>query len=83
MNEADATGGAFTLSLPANPNNNEIHFIKKVDTTVNVVTLSGNGHNIDGVASIALGSAQEALLVQYNGTAAAWRVWAANAAAIL
>ena len=51
---ADASGGGFTITLPAVADLIRID-VKKVDTSTNVITIDGNGaETIDGAASIAL-----------------------------
>jgi hypothetical protein len=65
----DASGGAFTVSLPVTPLPiGRVHNIKKVDSSVNAVTVAGNGNNIDGVASFTLQTQYEAVTVQWDGT---------------
>lgn len=64
---ADATGAAFSLTLPnAAANSGRKYTIKKVDATANVVTVLGT---IDGAGSITMNTQYAAYTVQSNGTA--------------
>ena len=68
--EGDATGAAFTISLPAAPATGEFHTFIKKDSTGNLVTISGNGKNINGAATYTGLSVQyNKISVQYDGTA--------------
>ena len=65
----DATGGAFTVSLPATPTPTGRQYqVKKIDSTVNAITIAGNGNTIDGVASFALMTQYETVTLQWDGT---------------
>lgn len=63
----NTTGGSFTVNLPASPTTGDCYCVKQV-AAANILTLSGNGKNIDGVASIAMGVQYLSYTVQYNGT---------------
>jgi hypothetical protein len=73
---ADATSGAFTLTLPtaAVSAPYAIFFIKKIDSSLaNIVTIDGNGsETIDGLVNITLANRGEATILQSDG--ANWRV---------
>lgn len=70
---ADATGGPFTVTLPANPPANTIVAVKKVDNTTNLVTIVGTSPaTIDGDPAVYLPSPQTAAQLVYDGTQ--WRV---------
>lgn len=69
---ADATSAGFAVALTASPVTGEVHNLKKIDATLNVVTLDGNGKTIDGVASIDLLLSGWSFAVVYDG--AAWRI---------
>lgn len=58
----DATAGSITMTLPATIPVGNVFNIKKIDSSVNTCTVSGNGHNIDGAATLVL-------LTQYMSTA--------------
>jgi len=64
------TSVARTVNLPASPSSGEQHTVK--DNTngalVNNITVSGNGNNIDGIASQAIITNGGALTVAFNGT---------------
>ena len=57
----DASGGAFTVTLPAAAaNETKRYFIKKIDATSNAVTIDANGsETIDGQAT-------QVITIQYN-----------------
>lgn len=68
--EGNATTAAFTISLPAAPANGEFHSFIKTDSTGNLVTISGNGKNINGAATYTgLNVQYNKISVQYDGTA--------------
>ena len=69
----DATSGAFAITLPAAPVSGEWYSIQKIDSSVNAVTIGGNGKNVMGAASQTLPAQWNSYTVQYNGTA--WFVW--------
>ena len=64
----DTTGGSFTVNLPASPTAGDIYIVKKSADAVNTLTLSGNGKNIDGAASVPIVAPYISYTVQYNGT---------------
>jgi hypothetical protein len=72
--DVDASAAAVTITLPAAAAlvTGEYHNVKKTDSTLNLVTIAGNGALIDGVASVALLLPQWSLGLQYDG--AAWRI---------
>lgn len=65
----DATSGAFTVTLTASPVNGEHYTIKKIDSSVNAITIGGNTKNIDGAANQTLPAQWNSVTVVYNGTA--------------
>lgn len=65
----DATAAPFTVTLPAAPVTGQMYNIKKIDSSSNAVTISGNGKNIDGAASVALAAQWQSWTLQYDGTA--------------
>ena len=42
----------FTINLPSPGSPGDRVVVKKVDNSVNAVTISGNGRNVDGAASV-------------------------------
>jgi hypothetical protein len=48
---ADATSAGFTVTLPVTPTAGQTYFVKKIDSTANVVTIVGSSGTIDGAAS--------------------------------
>ena len=67
--EADATLGAFTVTMPlANLAAGRIYKISKIDGTKNAVTVSGNGFNINSVSAITLTNIWDSIEIQSDGT---------------
>ena len=67
--EADATTGAFTVTLlPATSVIEKEYIIKKTDVSANAVTVDGNGTNIDGTSTASLATQWTAISVKSNGT---------------
>lgn len=65
----DATGGAFTVNLPAASGVVQSISIKKTDASINAVTIDGNGaETIDGAATRLLSTQYEAVTLWSNGT---------------
>lgn len=66
----DATGAAFTVTLPPADRFVGLEFtIKKVDASVNVVTIDGNAaETIDGAATVPLAAQWESRTVISNGS---------------
>ena len=69
---ADATSAPFTITLPAVPGSGEKHDVKKIDASANIVTVDGNGKNIDGTATISIKYQNTNVEMQYDS--AAWRI---------
>ena len=67
--QCDASGGSFTIGLPANPRVNEIVGVKLLDTTgANSVTVARSGYAIEGEAGdLTLAVAGEYAELQYAG----------------
>ena len=65
----DATTAGFTTSIISTPQLGQLLNFKKIDSSANVCTLSGNGKNIDGTATITATTQNQAYTLQYNGTA--------------
>lgn len=64
----NAASGAITETLPASPPTGFPMHIKKADTTTNTVTVSGNGHSIDGAATQILTQPYESIELQFDGS---------------
>jgi len=66
----DSSGGAFTITLPASPDDNKEYEI--IDSTGNCasfnVTVDGNGNNIIGGGSYVVSTDFEGLRLIFNGT---------------
>lgn len=69
----DASGGAFTITLPSTSGTNidtgKRYIVKKVDSSSNAVTIATtSSQTIDGVTTKSLSSQYQTLEVQNNGT---------------
>jgi hypothetical protein len=70
----DASGGAFTITLPASPLTGDvIGFIETANSAVNAITISGNGNNVRGTAgtlgaTAAYQIASGNLFLKFDGT---------------
>lgn len=69
--EADASGGPFTVNLPAAPATGDRVIINKIDGTGNVVTVNGNGANINGAGTFPI-TVQYASVTVIRGTTQWW-----------
>lgn len=79
---ADATAGAFTVTLPtaASAGAGRKYLFKKTDTSANAVTIDGNGsETIDGALTTALAVKDSILQIYCDGTN--WRVKASSSLA--
>lgn len=67
----DATGGAFTVTLPAAASSTNIQVtLKKTDVSANAVTIDGDGaETIDGAATQSLATQWKTKTLVCNGTA--------------
>jgi len=67
---ADASGGAFTITLPTAASSSGLKFtIKKIDSSANAVTVDGDGaETIDSAANYALTVQFESIDVVSDGT---------------
>jgi hypothetical protein len=65
-----ASGGAWTLTLPAAALHSGRHYaIKKTDSSTNAITIDGNGsETIDGALTVALSMQYEALTLVSDGS---------------
>lgn len=63
----DTSGGAFTVTLPASPENGRVYTIT-LETAGNTLTISGNGKNINGSSTIFTTVAGTTIQLFYNGT---------------
>jgi hypothetical protein len=64
----DATSGAVTIALPSAPKTGEWKALKKLDSSANTCTYSGNGKNIEGGATLVYSSQYQHAMAQYDGT---------------
>lgn len=73
MVPCDASGGAFTVTLPSTPAYDGAQaFIVKTDPTSNAITVSGNGNNINSLASCQLNSQWQAMHLTWVSTLSTW-----------
>lgn len=71
---ADATGGAFAVTLPAASSTDKVFMIKKIDSSGNAVTVTRAGSDtIEGATTVALSAQYSWIIVQSDGTSA-WKV---------
>lgn len=61
----DAQTGGFNLYLPYLPVEGDQLIFKKIDTTTNSITISGNGRTIDGQPQVQLTTPYQVLSVRY------------------
>jgi hypothetical protein len=68
---SDASGGARVVNLPAAATaKNHVYTIKKIDSSVNTVTIDGSGaETIDGATTVVLAAQWERVTIQSDGTA--------------
>lgn len=66
--QVNANTAAVTIYLPASPTGNRRRTITKTDASVNVVTVNGNGNNINGAASQPLAAQYDSITVEPTGT---------------
>lgn len=69
-------GAPFTVTLPANPVQGEIHEIKDGgrNSATHNITIGGNGRNIDGATPFVLNVNGASLRVVYEPTSGAWYI---------
>jgi hypothetical protein len=72
----NATSGAVTITLPSSPSAGEIVVVKKTDSSSNGCTISGNGHDIDGMSSESLPGQYNSYLMQWDSTSSTWAILA-------
>lgn len=66
----NSLAAAFTITLVANPPTGFEQTVKKTDASTNAVTVQGSGGvTVDGQASVSLAAQNDAVTVQYTGTA--------------
>lgn len=72
----DTSGGAKTINLPANPLRGDAYRIKDSsgNAGANNITVSGNGHNIDGGADATISTNYGSIMVVYSDTATKWLI---------
>lgn len=68
INRVDPTAGPYTLDLPASPKVGDAVGIKNVTTDTTIITIDGNGNNVEGAASIAFSGSRAKLTLYWDGT---------------
>lgn len=65
-----------TITLPASPDDEEFHYVKDASggAGTNNITVSGNGHNIDGAASFVINTNYGSACFTYDLTNTRWYV---------
>jgi hypothetical protein len=91
----DATAGNRIITLPSSPvctnvldtdgstvigHSCPVYNIKKIDASANTCTIAGNGHNIDGAATLVISSQFANKALQFDITSATWNVLASASA---
>ena len=64
----DASAGSVVIALPLSPKTGEWKGLKKVDSSGNTCTYSGNGNNIEGAATLVYSTQYQHAMAQYDGT---------------
>jgi len=72
--DVDATSGAVTIDLPADPPQGIVYAIGKADVSGNSVTIDANGKTINGSATEVLSAQYDYRMIQYVPGADEWRI---------
>lgn len=67
----DCTGGVVTVTLPTSPVNGQVLNLKKIDSSVNDMVISGT---FDGLSSLNVSSQYASMTLQYSSTGTTWNV---------
>lgn len=70
----NASGGAFTVSLPARPAPGDTFTLKECAGSANAVTLDGNGKLIEGSATLLLNVPYRCRVLRYSEPGDQWEV---------
>lgn len=70
----NATGGGFTIKLPAAPGPGSTFTFKEVGGSATLVVLDGNGKTIEGSGSYLLAAAWRARTLRYSSVSGQWEV---------
>lgn len=70
----NATGGAFTVTLPEHPAPGDTFTFKECAGSANAVTLDGNGTLIEGSASLLLNVPWRARTLRYSEPSDQWEI---------
>ena len=72
---ANATSAAITLTLPATGMiNGQSWIVKKVDTSSNAITISGNGILIDGASTVVITSYPNSITIWYDSASNTYNI---------
>ena len=66
--QLDASGAPFTLTLPAEPYVGTTFYLSEIAGSVNLVTVDGNGKNINGNPTMLMNGAYRQRHIRYNGS---------------
>jgi hypothetical protein len=66
--------GSVTLKLPASSQDAEIHIIKKTSSDANIITIDGNGKNIDGSSTTTISVLNASKTFTYDQSTGTWNV---------
>ena len=64
----NASASSVVITLPLSPKTGEWKGLKKVDSSGNTCTYSGNGKNIEGAATLVYSTQYQHAMAQYDGT---------------
>lgn len=72
---ANATSAQLTITLPSLPIVGKRYVIKKIDNSVNAVTINGTSIPIDGSATAILSIQYQSISLFYDLGSNTWNVW--------
>lgn len=70
----DPSAGGFTVTLPATPDTGHSFKFVEIANSANLVTIDGNGKNINGAANMGMNVARRARRIEYNTTSGEWNI---------
>jgi hypothetical protein len=70
----DASGGAFTIFLPASPYDGQTYHLSEIAGNATALTVDGNGKTINGAATLTMNAAFRQRKLRYSALAAQWIV---------
>lgn len=69
----DTTGENITCTLPANPFDGQVLYIKKPNAA-NTLTIDGNGHLIDAASTLAVNATNQATALHFSTATGVWYI---------